>query len=449
MQDSTQQPAGRLIRHMRLARAASGPSRDGAHVRRDELFDKRVPIDLIAANSAPSSRRCVSSKEAPRRSSSVSQNSGGAGDSSRVAALAETPWRANADFRGRRVKRRRILESASERPQSLEQFDPLVQAIRMKVVPTREANGAGSESGPVTGRRSVGPNLAITASKLSRSHARAGDRPNSTDDAGLSGAASARRKANFASSVGNFSRSGRAGQAASSVELGDAGPCCGPRQLGRGDRQVRADAAPSRPPARIPNRRHSLRELDDFHPDRLYQRVELFERLRSLRTPTPDTRRLTRRPRKSAVARHGVSARAATRDESPRPPRFWADADDLLGASLDETQRRDSGPNWAAIRSIGTRFVKQLVAPYVRSVPATDPKQPELVACVDEAAGGLLRAILHAPAFQALESAWRGVDLLVRPSRRIVYCRSICSMSRSRNSRPTCRRARTQPGGPV
>jgi type VI secretion system protein ImpC len=43
-----------------------------------------------------------------------------------------------------------------------------------------------------------------------------------------------------------------------------------------------------------------------------------------------------------------------------------------------------------------------------------DPRQSEILAVVDRAIGGLMRAILHNPELQALEAAWRAVFLLVR-----------------------------------
>lgn len=43
----------------------------------------------------------------------------------------------------------------------------------------------------------------------------------------------------------------------------------------------------------------------------------------------------------------------------------------------------------------------------------TDPRQPAWVAAVDAAIGDQLRAILHQPAFQALEATWRSIHHLV------------------------------------
>jgi type VI secretion system protein ImpC len=47
-------------------------------------------------------------------------------------------------------------------------------------------------------------------------------------------------------------------------------------------------------------------------------------------------------------------------------------------------------------------------------VPGADPRQAEAVAQLDLTAAEVMRAVLHNPAFQALESAWRGLYFLVR-----------------------------------
>jgi type VI secretion system protein ImpC len=48
------------------------------------------------------------------------------------------------------------------------------------------------------------------------------------------------------------------------------------------------------------------------------------------------------------------------------------------------------------------------------AVPAPDPRQPEIISQVDAAIGQQMRAVLHHPAFQALESNWRALEFLVR-----------------------------------
>jgi type VI secretion system protein ImpC len=53
-----------------------------------------------------------------------------------------------------------------------------------------------------------------------------------------------------------------------------------------------------------------------------------------------------------------------------------------------------------------------VVSPYL--VPGIGDEQEALIARVDEATGAQMRALLHHPAFQAVEAAWRAVYLLAR-----------------------------------
>jgi type VI secretion system protein ImpC len=57
-------------------------------------------------------------------------------------------------------------------------------------------------------------------------------------------------------------------------------------------------------------------------------------------------------------------------------------------------------------------YVRSIVGPHI--IPKPDARQPEMLAQVDKAVGEAMGAILHHPDFQALEAAWRGLDLLAR-----------------------------------
>ena len=81
---------------------------------------------------------------------------------------------------------------------------------------------------------------------------------------------------------------------------------------------------------------------------------------------------------------------------------------DLLRMMLGEA----SVPGAAPARSDWEEMLRRLVAPY--AVPNPDPRQAELVAQADAAIAGHMRSILHDRAFQALESAWRGLFFLSR-----------------------------------
>jgi type VI secretion system protein ImpC len=153
----------------------------------------------------------------------------------------------------------------------------------------------------------------------------------------------------------------------------------------------------------------SFRELDDFHPDRLYERLEIFEALRDLRRrlETPSTFAAA-----AAEVRSWAEAPApeAAVPAEARPPE--ENEGDMLAKLLAtslvaraQTPPASPAGDWKA-------FLRQIVAPHLAA--ETGPDQAELITRVDEATGAHMRAILHHPDFQAVEAAWRGLLLLTR-----------------------------------
>jgi type VI secretion system protein ImpC len=147
-------------------------------------------------------------------------------------------------------------------------------------------------------------------------------------------------------------------------------------------------------------------ELDDFHPDRLYVRLPAFRALRETReraaapVPVRETGRQAGRSTTGRAAPTSSSVLEQILGDVPQPPG---------GASA--APGRGEGAH--AVQSDPlTEFVRRAVAPHV--VPETAPAQPERVDAVDTIVADDLRAVLHHPEFQQLESAWRAVDFLVR-----------------------------------
>ncbi len=165
-----------------------------------------------------------------------------------------------------------------------------------------------------------------------------------------------------------------------------------------------------------------FRELDDFHPDRMVERLGLFDELRRLRRRLHDPSSFA-----AAAAEVAAWAKPAAPAAAPSPATPAAEpaaktegftTDDLF-AALSETSpsptpgappARPAPPNSGS--ELADRLIEEVVGPYV--IPAPDPRQDDLIAAVDRATGAQLAALLHDPAFQALEAAWRGLDLLVR-----------------------------------
>jgi len=143
--------------------------------------------------------------------------------------------------------------------------------------------------------------------------------------------------------------------------------------------------------------------LDDFHPDQLYERLPIFRSLRKTRDQLADP------------ALFAQSARELAAEVPPPPQGAESDLSNppigLLDQVLDETSRsedRERPSVGADLRA----FLRRIVAPHV--VPTLDARQSELLAQFDSALGDVVRALLHHPDYQALESLWRAVFFLTR-----------------------------------
>jgi type VI secretion system protein ImpC len=115
--------------------------------------------------------------------------------------------------------------------------------------------------------------------------------------------------------------------------------------------------------------------IDDFHPDSLFRRVDVFEALRRART-TP-------------------------------PPRS-AGADDDLGRLLGKPPKATTTD--AAPAGGIDALIRGIVAPHIVEDTAAETKT--YLGAVDAATAAEMKTLLHEPGFQALESTWRGIQWL-------------------------------------
>ena len=149
-----------------------------------------------------------------------------------------------------------------------------------------------------------------------------------------------------------------------------------------------------------------FQEVEDFHPDRLFERLAPFQALRSLRARLRD-------PATFAAA----AAEMAPRTDGPppaSPPPELANLSgaDVLSMMMGEAPAREKSSEAARPLSDFEQMLRDMVAPYAS--PRPDPRQPELIAQTDAAITGIMRAILHDARFQTLESNWRALHFLVR-----------------------------------
>ena len=158
-------------------------------------------------------------------------------------------------------------------------------------------------------------------------------------------------------------------------------------------------------------------ELDDFHPDRVFERASMFAKLRDLRARVADPDKFPTVAEELGLhVAKSASARTAAAPGSAKGRALVASdlpAGSLLDATIEQTENANSS---------GTRpsrpvnkldaFVRRITEPHL--VAAADPRQAETLDMIDRALSDQLRALLHVPAFQALESAWRAIHFLVR-----------------------------------
>jgi type VI secretion system protein ImpC len=158
-----------------------------------------------------------------------------------------------------------------------------------------------------------------------------------------------------------------------------------------------------------------FKELDDFHPDRLYERLEIFQGLRN-------TKKLFDDPRTYEKAAQIIRSEVGTDTQSgslePADHKnitaiepVNVHATDLLDQVIEESEGQPKTDRSSPDAAEWNAFLREIVKAHL--VPHDDPEQIELAATVDAASAGLMDTILHHPDFQAIEAAWRAVHFLV------------------------------------
>lgn len=159
-------------------------------------------------------------------------------------------------------------------------------------------------------------------------------------------------------------------------------------------------------------------ELDDFTPERLVSRLDIFAALRAAATSGP------------GGAAPGSPAPAPASGETAGSRPGEADAEDAPGANgraglaanlaggnlldrmLDEAGEPAAPASPATARDEMAEFLRRITAKHL--VPGEDPEAAAARGRADALVAEQLRRILHQPRFQALEALWRAVFLLTR-----------------------------------
>lgn len=203
--------------------------------------------------------------------------------------------------------------------------------------------------------------------------------------------------------LGDFSGRGSRGAKATGREVAVRRPLRVDRDnlddvLGDLEARLRVELIPGASPIEIP-----FASLEDFHPDRLYERLTVFRNLRD--------------------SRHRAATTADILPAAPSRP-AQRPAGDLLEAMLGDSPALPGGAALATPPSVPTgdyrppgdrsleEFVQRAVAPHLAAEPSRRAAEAE--ARIDGVIEALMRVLLHHPGFQGLEAAWRGVDFLIR-----------------------------------
>lgn len=155
-----------------------------------------------------------------------------------------------------------------------------------------------------------------------------------------------------------------------------------------------------------------IKELEDFHPDQLYENLEVFTRLRQLRNRLKNNHTFP----DAVQEMQGwlvKEEKPAAKPDIPEPtnPDANISSENLLDSVFDASRNVDADSISRSGSAFVDQLVKDIVAPYVE--PGPDPRQEEMLASIDQAITAHMQFILHHPDFQAMEAAWLQLDFLV------------------------------------
>jgi type VI secretion system protein ImpC len=160
----------------------------------------------------------------------------------------------------------------------------------------------------------------------------------------------------------------------------------------------------------------TFNQLEDFHPDRLFESLEIFDPLRRRRAELENPATF---PAAAAAERKWNEAPPATQlpestvkeDTAASGPLGSDVLDRILTARTDSLSSNDQSPQSAEASAEISQLAKTVANPYL--IADIDSEQNQVIDAVDARTSTLMNAILHHKDFQSLESAWRAVDFLV------------------------------------
>ncbi len=154
-------------------------------------------------------------------------------------------------------------------------------------------------------------------------------------------------------------------------------------------------------------------ELDDFHPDQIFQKLPVFYNLRDIRKKLLNSDTFNEAAKEVNSWLTDNETEKSDANEPAEIPVNIESNENLLDQILAADDENDVSPKGQNVqKSELSEFVSRLVKPHIVQTDLSE--QSKLLLIVDEVVSDLMRKILHHPQFQALESAWRGLYFLVR-----------------------------------
>src|SRR5205807_1447187 len=159
-------------------------------------------------------------------------------------------------------------------------------------------------------------------------------------------------------------------------------------------------------------------QLDDFHPDRLFSQLEIFDSLRRTRAKLSNPKTFAESAvevREWSKPARVESISSSTPEAPPEEPVVASPLDEnlldqILAGGSKASATKLSQPTEEISPEIA-ELAEAAVRPYLS--PDIEAEQDQLIDAVDKRIAGNMKAILHHPDFQAIESAWRALDFLV------------------------------------
>jgi type VI secretion system protein ImpC len=167
----------------------------------------------------------------------------------------------------------------------------------------------------------------------------------------------------------------------------------------------------------VPAASVAIGSMADFHPDALFERLDIFSSLRQVRRRLANSNTFTDAAAEVQSWGQGASAAPATKP-TEAPKESVSDSPDhrseysteglfdlTLGATSAAPAKSDEATSWRDL-------IRDIAAPY--ALANTKAEVAQLTAVVDRATSETMRAILRHERFRRVEMAWRGVEFLTR-----------------------------------